>query len=546
MKGFSRKEINAQLDRILASPQISGSGVLSDFLRFIVQEAIDGRGDELKEYTIGVNALRRDADFNPQIDSIVRIHAGRLRRAVKEYYYELGNNDPIVISIPKGSYQPSFERRTAQSIRSLTDIDERVNGNRKQKEVKEKPVTSKDWHRNGHAVSESDAQQKVTVVVLPFRCIGVDETLSNFCKGTSEYLSTALTSFSDFRVISYHQGSYVASQFTDIRQLGANLDARYIVTGSTHLLKPIVRVCVQLNDRTTGDQLWAQAIDQLYPAESLVKFQEEIVDKTLAGITGVNGAISRNELTTVQNHHAETNISYWFTRYSNSFDEKTMSMARRYYEGLLKKDPNNPQVLGFLSEILSGESLLPSTEDKSLEKPIAYAKLAIKLDPASQQGYQALAITFLLQRKKEECAQILKKGLAVNPKSTDFQGGMGALLIFAGEFELGASLVRKAMELSPNLTWWQIFSLSYYHYQNMEYQETLYLINRMQIDIIWIPIIKAACHAQLGQIEEARAILRQLKSAFPKVNLTHPGTLNQFFYSDVIVEGLAAGLKKAI
>jgi TolB-like protein len=545
MKGFSKKEIVAQLDRILSSSQISGSGVLSDFLTFIVHEAIDGRGDDLKEYTIGINALRREVDFNPQIDSIVRIHAGRLRRAVKEYYYEVGSNDPIVISIPKGSYQPSFERRTSESIRALADSEDRENGNHKQKEPREQPEVTNGHQRNGHA-PESDPQKKATVVVLPFRCIGVDETLSNFCKGTSEYLSTALTSFSDFRVMSYQHASYVASQLTDIRQLGATLHARYVITGSTQLLKPMARVCVQLTDSGTGDQLWAQTIDCSYPADTLVKFQEEIVDKTLAGITGVNGAISRHELTVVQNHLAETNISYWFTRYSNSFDEKTMSMARRYYEGLLKKDPNNPQVLGFLSEILSGESLLPSTKDKSLEKAIAYAKLAIKLDPSSQQGYQALAITFLLQRKREECAQILKQGLAVNPKSTDFQGGMGALLIFAGEFDLGATLVSKAIELSPNLPWWQIFSLSYYHYQRGEYQETLYLINRMQIDIIWIPIIKAACHAQLGKVEEARAVLRKLKSTFPTIDLAQPGALNQFFYSEVIVDGLAAGLKKVL
>src|SRR5690349_4457092 len=133
MKGISKKEIVGQLDRILSSPQISGSAVLSDFLRFIVHEEIDGRGDELKEYTIGVNALRRNVDFNPQIDSIVRIHAGRLRRAVKEYYYEMGTGDPIMISIPKGSYQPAFERRPAESMRMLAEQEEqpRENGHKK-------------------------------------------------------------------------------------------------------------------------------------------------------------------------------------------------------------------------------------------------------------------------------------------------------------------------------------------------------------------------------------------------------------------------------
>ena len=73
---------------------------------------MEGKGDELKEYTIAVHALKKESDFNPQLDSIVRIHAGRLRRALKEYYYEEGSADQIIIHIPKGSYIPAFELRS--------------------------------------------------------------------------------------------------------------------------------------------------------------------------------------------------------------------------------------------------------------------------------------------------------------------------------------------------------------------------------------------------------------------------------------------------
>src|SRR5688572_27755528 len=111
MQNFTNKEILSQLMRVLSSSQLSGSNVLSEFLNFIVRETLAGRGDELKEYTIGVHALKKESDFNPQLDSIVRIHAGRLRRALKEYYYELGSTDRIMIVIPKGSYVPSFELR---------------------------------------------------------------------------------------------------------------------------------------------------------------------------------------------------------------------------------------------------------------------------------------------------------------------------------------------------------------------------------------------------------------------------------------------------
>src|SRR5215831_8988720 len=101
--------IREQLLRILTSFEFRNSQVLSKFLQFIVEEALAGRSNEIKEYTIGVKALGRTAEFNPQVDAAVRIHAGRLRRMLHEYYNNKGRNDPLFIDIPKGSYIPSFE-----------------------------------------------------------------------------------------------------------------------------------------------------------------------------------------------------------------------------------------------------------------------------------------------------------------------------------------------------------------------------------------------------------------------------------------------------
>jgi TolB-like protein len=528
---FSRKEILGQLDNVLAAPHIATSNVLSEFLRFIVFETLEGRGDDLKEYTIGVNALKRAAGFNPQIDSIVRIHAGRLRRSLKEYYYETGVNDEIVISIPKGSYQPVFESRPVKTSNSLAELG---NGYHHDSTGRLKAV-----NENGHVL-----WHKINVAVLPFRHIGLDEELVNFSDGMGEYVSTELTSFNDLRVVSYYLGSFAASQPTDIRTLGRTLNARYFLTGSVQSLKPIVRVWVQLSDCLTGDQLWAHTFERQHESKELGQFQEEIVDRVLGGITGVNGAISKNETKGKHSDDSRVSISYWYTRYTNSFNPGTMKHAIAFYESVLKKEPDNAQALGFLGEILAGESLLPGSKGGGLERATAYSRMAIKLDPSWQQGYQALAINLLLARKKAECIQILNQGLALNPKSTDFQGGMGALLIFAGEFEKGAKCVTRAMELTPNLPWWQIFSLSFYSYVAGKYREAIFLTTKMEIDIVWIPIIKAASYAELGEMEEAKSIMMELKVLFPTVDLTSPSALDHLFYSDEMINAISGGLKK--
>ena len=107
-KPFSVEEVNLQAQRILQQVTFRNSPTLSSFLNFIISETVQGRQQQIKEYTIALNVLNRSRDFKPQEDAVVRIHAGRLRRALNDYYITQGINDPIIIQIPKGSYVPEF------------------------------------------------------------------------------------------------------------------------------------------------------------------------------------------------------------------------------------------------------------------------------------------------------------------------------------------------------------------------------------------------------------------------------------------------------
>jgi serine/threonine-protein kinase len=97
-----------QLNALLASPQFAQSRRMQRFLDFVVRRALEGGASGIKEYTIGVEVFDRPADFDPRIDSIVRVEARRLRRKLREYYAGPGKNDPVVISLPEGSYVPQF------------------------------------------------------------------------------------------------------------------------------------------------------------------------------------------------------------------------------------------------------------------------------------------------------------------------------------------------------------------------------------------------------------------------------------------------------
>lgn len=109
----TRDEIQAQLDRVLASELFQSTSRLSRFLRFVTERAMTGEGERLKEFVIGVEVFDRDSQFDPRLDSIVRVEAGRLRTRLDQYYQGTGREDPLLIQLPKGSYAPFFQKRAS-------------------------------------------------------------------------------------------------------------------------------------------------------------------------------------------------------------------------------------------------------------------------------------------------------------------------------------------------------------------------------------------------------------------------------------------------
>ena len=109
--GISPNTIDAELKTILASPTCQSSGLLSDFLTFIVERARDGRTDIIDEPTIAKVVLKK-ADYDRTLHSAVRVEARRLRDKLREYYDECGRDDPVVITLPKNNrYIPVFKLR---------------------------------------------------------------------------------------------------------------------------------------------------------------------------------------------------------------------------------------------------------------------------------------------------------------------------------------------------------------------------------------------------------------------------------------------------
>jgi hypothetical protein len=115
-----------QLERVLQSRTLQNSENLKAFLRFVVEKTVADEDVQLKEYTIATEVFGRRSDYDPRIDSVVRVQAGRLRTKLQEYYTAEGKNDQIVIDLPKGHYHPVFNCPLAESGQEISPAGARA------------------------------------------------------------------------------------------------------------------------------------------------------------------------------------------------------------------------------------------------------------------------------------------------------------------------------------------------------------------------------------------------------------------------------------
>ena len=108
---FVETEPSNQIERILKSDTFRSAAVLRRLLKFLADKAIAGEADELKEYSIGVDAFGKPSTYDPRSDAIVRLQVGRLRQKLGEYYRTEGKDDALVFELPKGHFKLKWETR---------------------------------------------------------------------------------------------------------------------------------------------------------------------------------------------------------------------------------------------------------------------------------------------------------------------------------------------------------------------------------------------------------------------------------------------------
>src|SRR5271168_2337128 len=123
---LAKSQILTEIDRLVSGHALHGSESLCKLLRYLANHALEHPGVSLKEYQIATEVFGRQSDFDPQLDSMVRVQAGRLRTKLHEHYTSAGAADPISVELPKGTYVLTFHDHPHSSVISpngtLSDV----------------------------------------------------------------------------------------------------------------------------------------------------------------------------------------------------------------------------------------------------------------------------------------------------------------------------------------------------------------------------------------------------------------------------------------
>ena len=111
----------AQIQRIVSSKALKGSELHRNLLTYLADKSLAGDAQHLKEYTVGLDVFGKPASYDPRQESVVRMHLGRLRQKLAEYYRTEGVDDPVIVDVPKGGFSVTFSPKPeAPARRTIT------------------------------------------------------------------------------------------------------------------------------------------------------------------------------------------------------------------------------------------------------------------------------------------------------------------------------------------------------------------------------------------------------------------------------------------
>jgi len=478
------RTLRRQLARVFASPDFDASRRSREFLRFIVEEAVAGRSDGLTQAAIATAVFGRRDDFDPLVDPIVRIQAGRLRRSLERYYLLSGRADALRIELPKGSYIPWFRS-------CLTDEE-----------------------ATGRQSDDAGAEPRdgwPSVFVRGFEIAGTDSRLPGVALQLGDELALELGRYAAVRVLRLRNGDGPPPPES----------ARFELAGRVGPNSNGLRVTAHLLDRATGQEVWGDEYHTA-PHSGRSSGSPEDVARVIAARVGAEEGVIVQQLATERRKRRPAPSTTYdaFLRSYDFFltrDPESLAPAMDALRRVVELEPECGPAWARLARLCLSNLVFEVTSIRTpIDEAIDCAERGIRVDPSSRSPRCMLATALLFKGEMSAGRAEAEQALACSPGSLVYLDMIGYLLTMLGDWDRGREVSRAAVERNPHCLPYVRFGLWADHLRRGELEEAHQVALEYRDPTFFLrSAMRASCLGLLGRREAGRAEVAELLARKP-------------------------------
>jgi TolB-like protein len=445
-------DVNAarrQLNRVLASDGFTRNERLARFLRFVVEQHLEGKDDEIKESVIAVEVFGRGSDHDPKQNSIVRNEAARLRARLNEYYVGDGKNDGLIIELPKGGYAPVFRQPAVEPVTSSLGpaINSPSRGRRLWLLATMAGIVialgALAWWRFERP------NEPISIAVLPLTNLSQDPANDYFADGLTDEIIRNLSIIDGLAVRSQTSSFVFKGKARNIRDAGKQLNASYILEGSVLRVGQQLRINAQLVRVRDDFPLWSGRYDREL-ADALA-IQDEISRGIVNGLRLKLGGGRRRYET---NGEAYDLYLRALARAEDQTGLRGLESSIPFFEQAIVRDPSFAPAYAGLAVACAGLSGMDrfSADQRSelISKMRVAAEKAIELDPLSAEAHRALGLMYARDAQWAQSEKSFRRSLQLDPNSSGTRADLILyLLLPLRQLEQAVAEARMADKADP-------------------------------------------------------------------------------------------------
>ncbi|WP_395332885.1 tetratricopeptide repeat protein [Novosphingobium sp. BL-8H] len=576
----SATEFQGALSRVVDSATFRSSPRLAELLTHLVQQTIAGHADRLKGYAIALDVFGRDEDFDASSDSIVRVQMTRLRKALVEHYAGEGQDDPVRIVIPRGSYVPLLEDAPVRAVlpapQQPTPPDapnEQVQAAVKDEASGAQPfapgepssaVSATDTPKAAapagedmvHSTSALNLRRRAwvllavlalaaallivywpgddrdtaiaragempqgpTVFVMPYALSGATPQIAQVRDGIQYNLVNYLSQLPNMAVIGLDEGTISPS--IDRQARAAPRGSTFVLQGSVVASGDKFRVNSSLVRIPGGVVVWSENSELLsYDPLHVLQLQSDIALGVASRLGQPYGVIHETMRQNLENHRSLSMEKYFCELRAFEFmrtkEPGTLAPVRSCLERAVQEKPNYSDGWALLSWLYTYEAVAEGTGNSPAA--LDAANRAVAANATNAMAYQYLAIARFHAGDFDAARDAIGKALEISPNNSEILAEASRLLGALSEHDVAPALAEKAIRLNPGHPAWYWSGLVMDALYRQDGAQALHFARLNAEDRGLIPrYLLASAYALNGQKDAAAEVLEKAARDYPKV-----------------------------